>query len=147
MRPAGRLPAHPEKPAVVQKNNLDQQIMQTAAPSSSDATEDIWQETLEQNGVKVNIDAAVEIPDVASWSVTEVSTYGFKTPPWQYWLEMLSSVHLLSPITRLKEPKMCICHLFFSNRKKARYPEPLIACPYARSMYSPVRVSTRILSP
>ena len=67
----------PEKSAVVQKNNLNEQIMQTAAPSSSDETEDIWQETLEQNGVTVTIDAAVEIPDVTSWPVIEVKPYGF----------------------------------------------------------------------
>ena len=67
----------PEKSAVVQKNNLDEQIMQTAAPSSTDAAQDIWQETLEQDGVKVTIDAAVEIPDVTSWPVIEVTPYGF----------------------------------------------------------------------
>ncbi len=67
----------PEKPAVVQKNGLDQQIMQTAAPSSTDATQDIWQETLEQDGVKVMIDATIEKPDVASWPVIEVTPYGF----------------------------------------------------------------------
>ncbi len=67
----------PEKPVIVQKNELDQQIMQTAAPSSSEETEDTWQETIEQDGVKVNINAAVEIPDVASWPVIEVSPYGF----------------------------------------------------------------------
>ena len=67
----------PEKPVVVQKNDLDQQSMQTAAPASSDATEDIWQETLEQDGVKVLIDATIEKPDVASWPVIKVSPYGF----------------------------------------------------------------------
>ncbi len=67
----------PEKSAVVQKNDLDQQIMQTANPASSNETEDIWQETLEQDGVKVVIDATVEIPDVASWPVIKVTPYGF----------------------------------------------------------------------
>ena len=67
----------PEKSAVVQKSDLDQQIMQTANPASSNETEDIWQETLDEDGVRVVIDAAIEIPTVDSWPVIKVTPYGF----------------------------------------------------------------------
>ena len=52
----------PEKPAVIEKKDLEQKILQTA--TSVFSAEERWEESLNEDGVQVTIDAVVEIPDV-----------------------------------------------------------------------------------
>lgn len=69
----------PSSPPVANKgeNNLEQKMLQTAAPATSASQEERWHETLSKGGMQVIIDALVEIPNVTSWPVLKVKPHGF----------------------------------------------------------------------
>ena len=67
----------PDEPVVIDKNDLEQKIMQTATPQQSQQVEQLTlQETLDfQSGVQVVIDADIEQPQVKAYSVYEVKPH------------------------------------------------------------------------
>jgi hypothetical protein len=70
----------PDDPVVVGKNDeLERKIMETANPQVSFKTEEKWQDTVdtENSGVKILINASIEIPSVSEYPVMEVRPHEF----------------------------------------------------------------------
>jgi hypothetical protein len=68
----------PEEPVVIEKNgNIEQKMLQTADPGRQMPSDgQRWQETLDfQSGVQVNIDAEIDVPEVAAYPVVEVKPH------------------------------------------------------------------------
>lgn len=66
----------PGKPVVIEKNDIEQKIMQTADPQQSPEIPDMWNETLNfQSGVQVVVEADIDRPLVAVFPVLEVKPH------------------------------------------------------------------------
>jgi beta-lactamase regulating signal transducer with metallopeptidase domain len=70
----------PTKPVIVNKgdNELDDIIAQTPAPTATYQAPEQWEESMQQKNVKVEVKAAIDIPDASQFPVVSVEALQFQ---------------------------------------------------------------------